>query len=366
MNNGYINVKNIIPKNLCEFSTQYALLRQTCADERTDDLVPDTTSIYGDTHMETFLHLMLPEMEKHTGLQLCPTYSYYRIYKPGDKLPKHRDRESCEISTTICLGFNYKNVADDYRWGIYVEPGIYCTHEPGDCLIYRGCDIEHWRDTFEAGEGSYHVQLFLHYINKNGPFYPEFAHDKRKSESYINDIYVFDDVLSSNICDELVHIIDNEALVDEPDQTMGYNVQAKQIHLGDTKQGRQLYDGIIYDTIKQKVDFLSKEHSIAFYGDSGYNLRKIHGATRKHADGMYGSSDKSFVNIHSLRSISIIIALNSDYEGGILFFPRQKYSVKLKKGQMLAFPPYWTHPHYTNDLKNGTYRYTINTWLLGT
>ena len=35
----------------------------------------------------------------------------------------------------------------------------------------------------------------------------------------------------------------------------------------------------------------------------------------------------------------------------------------LKKGQIIAFPPYWTHKHMVNAPTNGTYRYTINTWL---
>jgi hypothetical protein len=39
-------------------------------------------------------------MEKHTKLKLIPTYSYARIYKKGDVLHRHKDRFSCEISTT--------------------------------------------------------------------------------------------------------------------------------------------------------------------------------------------------------------------------------------------------------------------------
>ena len=61
--------------------------------------------------------------------------------------------------------------------------------------------------------------------------------------------------------------------------------------------------------------------------------------------------------------MSVIIALNDDYEGGELVFPNQDVVVKLKKGQAVAFPPYWTHPHYTNEPLNGTFRYTVNTWL---
>lgn len=85
-------------------------------------------------------------------------------------------------------------------------------------------------------------------------------------------------------------------------------------------------------------------------------FRKIHGATRMHTDGVVWNEHDGG------RLFSVIIALNSDYEGGEIVFPCQNTQVKLKAGEAIIFPPYWTHPHRTNDL-NGTYRYTINTWL---
>ena len=46
-----------------------------------DEQIPNTYSHYADQVMETLLVKMLPVMKKHTGLDLCPTYSYARIYK---------------------------------------------------------------------------------------------------------------------------------------------------------------------------------------------------------------------------------------------------------------------------------------------
>lgn len=40
--------------------------------------------------------------------------------------------------------------------------------KPGDMLIYRGCELYHWRDKFL---GLCHAQVFLHYKDINGPFY---------------------------------------------------------------------------------------------------------------------------------------------------------------------------------------------------
>ena len=85
--------------------------------------------------------------------------------------------------------------------------------------------------------------------------------------------------------------------------------------------------------------------------------REIYGETRLHYDGID-------VTKGDPRCMSLIIALNDDYEGGEIYFPNQEYKIKLKRGQAIAFPPYWTHPHGVNTPLNGTLRYTINTWLL--
>jgi predicted 2-oxoglutarate/Fe(II)-dependent dioxygenase YbiX len=56
------------------------------------------------------------------------------------------------------------------------------------------------------------------------------------------------------------------------------------------------------------------------------------------------------------------MTLNDDYEGGQFIFPYYDITVKLKKGSVLIFPPFWTHEHSTNELENNTFRYTITTW----
>ena len=185
--NRYLDLKNIVPVDLCRIVTKYALLKEET--EFSPELgnnaqVENAHSVYSDTLMETMLHFLLPHIEKNTGLSLCPTYTYYRVYRPGMVLDRHKDRPSCEISTTVCFGFNYINVSSDYKWGMYVEPGNLITQNPGDIIIYRGCEVEHWRDSFSAGSKSYQVQAFFHYIDKNGPFYPEYAYDKRPGIGY--------------------------------------------------------------------------------------------------------------------------------------------------------------------------------------
>ena len=177
-----------------------------------------------------------------------------------------------------------------------------------------------------------------------------------------NQIFVFDNVISDEICEELVKIIDEEADLEEK-WGQGSNVQCKCIMVTRIKEA-QKYDKIIYDIIHERIkDFSSCDLTIT--GDCGYNLRRITGPTRQHKDGVLGNQNMKNVDTNQIRNMSVIIALNSDYNGGEFCFPEQNYMIKLKRGQMIAFPPYWTHPHFTNGLRDDTYRYTINTWLYG-
>ena len=153
-----------------------------------DPQVPNTYSHYADPVMETLMVKMLPVMAKETGLNLVPTYSYSRLYKKGDILRRHKDRPSCEISTTLHLGgapwpifidgTGANNVIDEFKQ-IHkpnAPKGTKVLLDVGDMLVYSGCDLEHWRAPFE---GNTCGQVFLHYNHVNGPFAEKNRFDKR-------------------------------------------------------------------------------------------------------------------------------------------------------------------------------------------
>jgi hypothetical protein len=59
--------------------------------------------------------------------------------------------------------------------------------QPGDLVIYRGCDLEHWREPFNINdENAWHVQGFFHYVDKNGP-YKHYKYDQRTSLGLLKD-----------------------------------------------------------------------------------------------------------------------------------------------------------------------------------
>jgi len=202
--NKYCLIKEAVPKDIATFVYNYFLLKRQVArtlfDEKyisnfteewgtwVDSQVPGTYSHYSDIAMETLLIRTLPIMEKKTGLKLNPTYSYARIYKTGDVLHRHKDRFSCEISTTLNLGGD--------PWCIYLEPkknvgipdgkkitvssnnkGTKVILKPGDMLVYKGMELEHWREEFQ---GDNCCQVFLHYNDQKSKNAQQNIYDRRK------------------------------------------------------------------------------------------------------------------------------------------------------------------------------------------
>ena len=137
--------------------------------DRDDFHAGNSFNKYGDLMSESLLLGLRESIGTHLGLELVPTYGYFRIYTEGNDLKKHIDRDACEISMTICVG------CEGESWPIFID-GTPVYQEPGDLIIYRGCEVEHWREAFE---GTRHAQMFLHYNDKNGSYGEDNLYDSR-------------------------------------------------------------------------------------------------------------------------------------------------------------------------------------------
>jgi hypothetical protein len=104
------------------------------------------------------------KLEIEIGEELLPTYNYCRIYKKGETLEKHVDRESCEISITVTLDYPLSPWS---FWARESDNNIEMSLVKGDACIYKGCEVLHWRD--ELTHQSWQTQAFFHYVLKNGP-----------------------------------------------------------------------------------------------------------------------------------------------------------------------------------------------------
>ena len=208
--NKYTVIRQAISKDLASFVANYFMMQKqvydTCIERKyispfetiigtyDDKQIPNTYSQYSNIAMETLMLKCQPKMEEATGLKLYPAYTYARIYKKGDELKRHKDRFSCEISTTM-------NLAGD-DWPIYLnsdpkaghvfgpkkgihqvqnyaptkDKGVRIDLKQGDMLVYSGCELEHWREKFKGKEC---IQVFLHYNNRKTPGAKNNMFDKR-------------------------------------------------------------------------------------------------------------------------------------------------------------------------------------------
>jgi hypothetical protein len=173
---GYVTFNNAMPEDECRKLTEYMFKLHQNGSLVKDDQCPVSDAVYGDPVMESLLENMSTSIGNNVGRKLLPTYAYARIYRPGEILKKHTDRPSCEISATITLGFDAKTI-----WPIYMdaENESMVELDVGDMVVYKGCEVVHWRKPFK---GNWHVQVFLHYVDANGP-YADYEKDGRHTTS---------------------------------------------------------------------------------------------------------------------------------------------------------------------------------------
>jgi|TARA_R100001594_G_scaffold137816_1_gene181078 hypothetical protein len=118
------------------------------------------TAFYKDPLIETISSQKRSLIEKEINIKLYETYSFWRCYTYGAELKKHSDRPSCEVSATVFID------SDKNDWGIFMDETKVILNK-GDAIIYNGCKLEHWREPFD---GDYHIQAFLHYVDRDGEY----------------------------------------------------------------------------------------------------------------------------------------------------------------------------------------------------
>lgn len=129
----------------------------------TDPQAPNSPAYY---NFKPYLELLCEktlEVKNLVAEPVLPTYTYARMYKNGEVLEAHQDRQACEISLTVHL-------SGDCQWPIYIQKPdgkpVSLNLNVGDAMLYLGCTASHWREEFL---GEQYIQVFLHYVRSNGP-----------------------------------------------------------------------------------------------------------------------------------------------------------------------------------------------------
>jgi hypothetical protein len=190
--NNYIVVRNFLSQDVSSLLYQYCMIQAQRTSFKIDiepqlydsdwdgtfgdSQSPNVYSLYGDPIMDSILLLSNESINNISGMNLIPNYTYWRLYEHGSDLKPHVDRPSCEISATICLGYDISNVDEhkfpNYNWAMFVETkdysdGLPIHLNPGDMILYKGCVVKHWRERFK---GLNQAQVFIHYNDANGDY----------------------------------------------------------------------------------------------------------------------------------------------------------------------------------------------------
>jgi len=158
-------------KNLCGFVNELGSLEGHWDEQRGRVL-----TCYAPPTCAYIIHRVKPILEEALGEELIPTYWFSTTYHNRGWMNCHTDRPSCEVSVTM-------NICGDAKWPIKLKDLSGKRREVvtpvGEGLAYLGTIVPHWRSPLRTHDNDRFMQLFLHYVRKNGK-YSEYAFDKNQ------------------------------------------------------------------------------------------------------------------------------------------------------------------------------------------
>lgn len=114
-----------------------------------------------------FHHQLARAMSRIAGEPVKPSYVYFASYQGGAELARHTDRPQCEFSITYCLDFTPEPVRAT-EWPILLdtpESTVTVYQAIGDALLYRGCQVPHYRKRLRQGATS--SSFFFHFVRES-------------------------------------------------------------------------------------------------------------------------------------------------------------------------------------------------------
>jgi predicted 2-oxoglutarate/Fe(II)-dependent dioxygenase YbiX/alkylated DNA repair dioxygenase AlkB len=358
--NKYVHLSEFLDKENCE--QLVVELRKLVNEGKTiqDPQCPLSQAIHGAPTFDSLLEQLTPHFEKASGKRLFPTYAYARLYTPGDELKIHTDRPACEISATLTLGF------EGDVWPIYfgdegktnsskIEMGV------GDAVLYRGIDKHHWREEYK--EGKWQAQVFLHYVDADGP-YAEWKFDKRKKLSHHKEpdytFWHFQDAMTPDACKKLIDSLEAQVQGEEAKIGMSTNGLVNK-EIRDVKRVTlPFYRGIGATMVGlgMHANYNSWKFDVTHANQTDYLKYDVDGHYYAHVD--------TFINPNEpeCRKLTVLMFLNEDFEGGRLFLQNghKKFYPPQNAGTCIVFPSFIVHG--VEPVTKGIRR-SVVTWLVG-
>ena len=375
----YVYLPEFLDKSNCaDLSNEFQKLF-TEGKTEVDTQCPKSHSVYGAEVFDRLLEELCPYFEQTSGLKLYPSYSYARIYQPGEVLKIHRDRDSCEISATLTLSidhdnpwdifFGFEGTENDHEYSGYDEDEklthlknvTTITMNVGDAILYRGKEVYHWREEYAGKE---QIQVFLHYVNADGQ-YASSKYDNREKLAHHKDddqifFWYYKDGLPLHSCQKLIDSIKNSANFEKAEigaSTRGeINLSIRNVDKFNLPSYRGI--GATMAGMGLEANRQAWKFDITHADQTDYLKYSRAGHYKEHIDTFFKVKDSD------CRKLTVLAFLNDDYDGGKLFIKigHEKIYPPQSAGTVLVFPSFFLHG--VEPVISGVRR-SIVTWLIG-
>lgn len=361
----YVLLRGFLHEDSCKQLTDELWRVAKNAETQKDAQCPLSEAIHGNPTFDSLLEQLLPHFETATGKKLLPTYSYARLYRPGEELTVHVDRPACEISATLTVGM-FGN-----PWPIYMgenrdkSGGEEILMQVGDAVVYMGMDKWHWREKYTQGE--WQAQIFLHYVDAEGK-YKDQVFDGRKSLGVPKNTVAasdpirwvsYKDILTHSACDSLVKTYTQDF------------IEKQEPYIG---SGTGIIDRNIRNV--QRVILPTYKDLGGRLAAAGLNANKIawnfdvsHAPQAEFLSYPEGGKYEAHVDTFLMpntecRKITTLAFLNDDFEGGRFYLQdgHERIYPPQEKGFVISFPSFLLHG--VEPVTKGT-RYSAVCWLAG-
>jgi PKHD-type hydroxylase len=234
--------------------------------------------------------------------------------------------------------------------------------------MYRGMDKWHWREPYF--EGKWQAQVFLHYVDQNGP-HAEWKYDKRESlglSKTINKLqeldicYVMQKAVSHAFCNKLI------------EEYSKPEVEKELPFIGEGRDNEKNIDLNIRNVLRLPLPMnqgigatltscaLNLNHqfwkfNVTHSNQTEFLMYDVNGKYEAHVDTFHNHSDET-------RKLTALAILNDDFEGGKFYLmnSHKKIYPPQEKGDIIVFPSFIVHG--VEPVTKGM-RYTVVTWMVG-
>lgn len=354
----YVVLKDVLDPDFCEKAVNHFFKLYKQGATIKDEQCPLSDSVYGDIFFDKLLEDLMPFFSEISGKKLTPTYSYGRIYRKGEELKIHYDRPACEISATLMLGLKGND------WPIYFSKSEDKSNssklvlQSGDAILYKGCESYHWRDAFD---GEWQCQIFLHYVDSEGPYKDE-KFDRRDKLNLNDDVFYywqFENVLSSEYCQYIINKYSEEAV--HQGEIGGISNSSINLNIRNVKNINLPLSLDIGPHLIGNA-FIANQQAWKFDINTCNQIEYLkytkNGKYNSHLDILHSEQ------INYQRKLTCLAFLNDNYEGGKMYIqPSENKIYPLQtKGTVIVFPSYYLHG--VEEITEGI-RHSVVCWMLG-